>query len=208
MSPEVQVSACFVEYEMKSANGTAAAICNSNVSIHHLEGCCITCNVKPLWGQGDFRLVAGERAQLGAEACLVDVVPQICRHNMLAQVTGEDKSWYVSINRNTRSLPSMGGSGDFFASSTSASTCRPHGDMRQAGCATSPHFPAWAACRCPKPSLMSLPRHITALVPMQGRLTRCAGQSSLVRSRALSCQPATLGIMHQAPESPSQLPTS
>ena len=44
---------------------------------------------KPLWGQGDFRLVAGERAQLGAEACLVDVVPQVCRHNMLAQVTGK-----------------------------------------------------------------------------------------------------------------------
>ena len=62
---------------------------------------------KPLWGQGDFRLVAGERAQLSAKACLVDVVPQICRHTMLAQVTGKDKSWLVSmiyIDHNTQEL--------------------------------------------------------------------------------------------------------
>ena len=100
----------------------------------------------------------------------------------------------------------MGGSGDFFASSTSASTCRQHKEMRQAGCASRPQFPTWAACRFPKPSLMSLPQHITALVPMHGSLTWCTGQSSLVRSQEGSCQPATLGTMHWAPESQASCP--
>ena len=135
------MSACFLEFEMKSVNGTAAAICNSNGSIHLLKGV-VKC--RPLWGQGDFRLVTGERAQLGTEACLVDVVPQICRHSMPAQVIGEHKSWRVYMKHNTRSLPSMGGSGDFFASSTSASTCRQQREMRQAGCMAS--LPNWTAC--------------------------------------------------------------